>query len=107
MGLVAREIERQGIVTVSLSIQRELTEKTRPPRALFLRWPYGHPLGEPFNVAQQRWVLCDALQALVTVQTPGTILDLPYLWRRPGPWEEKKQSVVSGQLSARPWKEHS
>jgi D-proline reductase (dithiol) PrdB len=87
VGLVAREIERQGIATVSLSIQRELTEKTRPPRALFLRWPYGHPLGEPFKVAQQRWVLWDALQALVTVRTPGAIVDLPYPWRKPGPWE--------------------
>ena len=86
MGLVARTIEQHGIPTVSLSIQRELTEKTRPPRALFLRWPYGHPLGEPFNVAQQRWILRDALRALEEMHTPGTIIDLPYLWRRPGPW---------------------
>ncbi len=97
MGLVAREIERQGIATVSLSIQRELTEKTRPPRALFLRWPYGHPLGEPFNVAQQRWVLCDALQALVALPTPGTIVDLPYLWRRPGPWESSVELRVKSE----------
>jgi hypothetical protein len=74
-----------------VSIQRELTEKARPPRAVFLRWPFGHPLGEPFNVAQQHWVLLDALQALVEIQTPGVIIDLPYLWRRPGPWEDKKQ----------------
>lgn len=74
---------------MALSIQRELTAKTRPPRALFLRWPYGHPLGEPFNVAQQQWVLGDAFKALVEVQTPGVIIDLPYLWRRPGPWVEK------------------
>jgi D-proline reductase (dithiol) PrdB len=99
VGLVAREIERQGIATVSISIQRELTEKTRPPRAVFLRWPYGHPLGEPFNVAQQRWILLDAFRALTEVQTPGTIQDLPYLWRRPGPWEEKKLSDVSDQRS--------
>lgn len=96
MGLVAREIERQGIATVSISIQRELTEKTRPPRALFLRWPYGHPLGEPFNVAQQRWVLRDALRALAEMQTPGTIQDLPYLWRRPGPWERSEEISVKG-----------
>ncbi len=94
------------MATVSLSIQRELTEKTRPPRALFLRWPYGHPLGEPFNIAQQRWVLCDALRAVAEMQSPGTIEDLPYLWRRPGPWEEKKQSAVSDQLSAGLREEH-
>lgn len=90
MGLVARTIEHHGIPTVSISIQRELTEKTRPPRALFLRWPFGHPLGEPFNTAQQRWVLCDALKALVELREPGTIIDLPYLWRRPGPWVKKE-----------------
>lgn len=90
MGLVARTIEQHGISTVALSIQRELTETTRPPRALFLRWPYGHPLGEPFNVAQQRWVLCDALKALEEIRTPGAIIDLPYRWRRPGPWATKK-----------------
>ena len=88
MGLVARTIEAHGVPTVALSIQRELTEKTRPPRALFLRWPFGHPLGEPFNVAQQRWVLWDALRALAELREPGVIIDLPYPWRRPGPWDE-------------------
>lgn len=92
MGLVARTIEQHGIPTVSLSIQRELTEKTKPPRALFLRWPFGHPLGEPFNVAQQRWVLRDALRALTAITTPGEIIDLPYLWRRPGPWEAARKA---------------
>jgi hypothetical protein len=88
VGLIAREIERYGIPTVSISIQRELTEKTRPPRAVFLRWPFGHPLGEPFNIAQQRWVLRDALRALMEMPTPETIQNLPYLWRRPGPWDK-------------------
>jgi D-proline reductase (dithiol) PrdB len=61
---------------------------------VFLRWPFGHPLGEPFNVPQQRWVLLDALRTLVELQTPGMIVDLPYLWRRPGPWEDKGKSRV-------------
>jgi D-proline reductase (dithiol) PrdB len=89
---VARTIEHYGIPTVSLSIQRELTEKTRPPRALFLRWPYGHPLGEPFNVAQQRWVLSDVFRAFAEMKIPGEIIDLPYLWKRPGPWSENKRT---------------
>jgi D-proline reductase (dithiol) PrdB len=97
VGLVAREIERQGIPTVSISIQRELTEKTRPPRAMFLRWPYGHPLGEPFNVAQQRWILLDALRMFVEAKIPGMIVDLPYLWRKPGPWGDavRRLSLVN------------
>jgi D-proline reductase (dithiol) PrdB len=54
----------------------------RPPRTVFLRWPYGHPFGEPFHVAQQRAVLRSALRALVEIAEPGTIADLPYRWRR-------------------------
>ena len=82
MGLIQREIERGGISTVGISIVRRFSEEIKPPRTVFLRWPYGHPLGEPFNVAQQRTVLIDALNALYTIKTPGEIIDLPYRWRR-------------------------
>ncbi len=81
MGLIQRAIEAQGISTISISIQRELTTQVNPPRALFLRWPFGHPLGEPFAVKQQRRILEDALHYLETMQEPG-IVDLPYRWRR-------------------------
>ena len=66
---------------MSISILRDVTEKVRPPRALFLRWPFGHPLGEPFNVAQQLTVLYDAFTFLHAAR-PGEIRDLPYRWRR-------------------------
>lgn len=66
---------------MSISIVRDVTEKVRPPRALFLPWPFGHPLGEPFNVAQQLTVLHDAFHSLYTAR-PGEIRDLPYRWRR-------------------------
>jgi hypothetical protein len=82
VGLIQREIERAGIPTIGVSIVRNYSEKVRPPRTVFLRWPFGHPLGEPFNVAQQRVVLAEALRALYSIQVPGTIVDLPYRWRR-------------------------
>lgn len=66
---------------MSISILRDVTEKVRPPRALFLRWPFGHPLGEPFYVAQQHTILRDAFRFLFEAQ-PGEIRDLPYRWRR-------------------------
>jgi len=59
---------------------REVTEKVRPPRALYLRWPFGHPLGEPFNVAQQLTILHDAFDFLYTAQ-PGELRSLDYRWR--------------------------
>jgi D-proline reductase (dithiol) PrdB len=80
--LVQREIERAGIATVGISIVREYSARVQPPRTLFLRWPFGHPLGEPGNIAQQRTIVCEALAALYRIETPGTIIDLPYRWRR-------------------------
>ncbi|MGK2906214.1 MAG: hypothetical protein ACSLFH_07715 [Desulfuromonadales bacterium] len=82
MGLIQREIEKTGIATIGVSIVREFTEKVRPPRTVFLRWPFGHPLGEPGNIRQQRSVILEALQALYTITTPGAIVDLPFRWRR-------------------------
>lgn len=82
MGLIQRAIERAGIPTVSISLLRKLTEEVRPPRTLFLRWPFGHPLGEPGNVAQQMKVIRDSFRALKEIKEPGTIIDLPYKWKR-------------------------
>jgi D-proline reductase (dithiol) PrdB len=54
----------------------------KPPRSVFLKWPYGHPLGEPGAVNQQTTVLLDALRLLATATQPGVIVDLPYRWKR-------------------------
>ena len=82
MGLIQREIERAGIPTIGISIVREYSEKVRPPRTLFLRWPFGHPLGEPDNRPQQRAVLLEAFRALYQIEQAGTIVDAPFRWRR-------------------------
>ncbi len=82
MGLIARVIESAGIPTVAISLQRQITAQVKPPRAVFLRWPFGHPLGEPGRAAQHRRVLLDALDLLAGAREPGVIVDLPYRWRR-------------------------
>jgi D-proline reductase (dithiol) PrdB len=82
VGLIQRAIEAAGIPTVGISILKEVTQKVRPPRAIFLRYPLGHPLGEAFHATQQRAILSDALSALETVTQPGTILEPGYRWRR-------------------------
>lgn len=81
MGLIQRAIEAEGIPTVGISILKEVTQKVRPPRSVFLRYPFGHPLGEAFNVTQQRTILLDALRALETITEPGTIVEPGYAWR--------------------------
>lgn len=82
MGLVARAIEAAGISTVAISIVREITEKTPPPRALYLRFPFGHALGEAGNRNQQFAVIYLALQLLFEAEQPGTIRDGGLRWRR-------------------------
>lgn len=82
MGLIARTIEAAGIPTVCVIGLREIAEKVRPPRTVYLKWPFGHPLGEPGNRAQQASVVQYALRALYTVTEPGTILEPGWRWRR-------------------------
>lgn len=82
MGLIARAIEGVGIPTVSISITKDLTEAVGVPRAVFVKWPLGHPLGEPHHATQQRTLIFTALQLLKTAQTPGIIAEPGYRWRR-------------------------
>ena len=82
MGLVQRAIEADGLPTVGITLQKDITRVVRPPRALYLRYPFGHPMGEAFAAAQQRTILVDALTALETVSTPGEIVEPGYRWKR-------------------------
>ena len=65
VGLVQSVIERAGIPTVSITLLREVTERVRPPRALFVDRPLGFPLGEPHNGRLQKAIATSAL-ALVS-----------------------------------------
>lgn len=67
-------IESQGIATVALGLVRPHLEKTRPPRALFVPFPLGRPLGEPGDAAFQSRVLRQAL-ALLDRQDGPVILE--------------------------------
>ncbi len=80
--MIQREIERSGIPTVGISIVRKFTEQVKPPRSVFLKWPFGHPLGDPFQILQQRAVLIEAFNALYAILKPGEIIDLPFKWKR-------------------------
>jgi len=61
---VAAELERQGISTVALQLLRFVAETVRPPRALFVPFPHGYPLGRPGDADGQRAVI-EAALALV------------------------------------------
>ena len=64
VGLIGAEIERHGIPTVSISLLNEVTSVIRPPRALFVPYKLGFPLGEPNNPELQHRVIEEALELL-------------------------------------------
>ena len=64
VGLVAAELERQGIATVALQLLREAALAVRPPRALFVPFPHGYPLDAPGEPERQHAVLEAALRLL-------------------------------------------
>ncbi len=74
MSLVAAELERRGIATVTLILLRMIAEKTRPPRALAVPFPHGYALGAPGDAAVQHRVLEAALTLLETAAGPGPVL---------------------------------
>jgi hypothetical protein len=82
VGLLAREIEARGVTTVGLALVKEVAVAAHAPRFLYLHWPFGHALGEPGNVAQQRTVLHDMLSMSIEAPRPGLVVELPYRWRR-------------------------
>lgn len=57
VGLVGGELERRGVVTVSVSLLPEITARVRPPRALEVPYPLGYPLGRPNDPPLQRRIL--------------------------------------------------
>lgn len=70
-------IEARGIPTVVLGLVRPQIERTPPPRALWVPFPLGRPLGEPDDAAFQRRVLLAALTLLERTDGPRILEDFP------------------------------
>jgi hypothetical protein len=64
VSLVAAEMERQGISTVTIQLLRHVAEKVRPPRALFVPFKHGYPLDAPGDPRPQLAVIEAALKVL-------------------------------------------
>jgi hypothetical protein len=70
VGLIQAAIERAGIATVSISLLHEVTDVLRPPRALFVPYRLGFPLGEPNNSDLQHRIIAAALAVLARNDVP-------------------------------------
>jgi D-proline reductase (dithiol) PrdB len=77
VGLVSRTIEREGIPTVTLAMEREVVA----PRVAFVPFPYNFPMGEPGERGRHREVALAALELLHELSEPGEV-ELPFRWRR-------------------------
>ena len=74
--MLARVLEAGGVATTAISLVREHTEKIKPPRALFVPFPFGHAFGRPDDAALQHRVLGAALDLLDAPSGP-VLRDFP------------------------------
>lgn len=70
MSAIAHWLEEAGISTVVIGLIKLHLEKTKPPRALWVPFELGRPLGAPSNPELQQEVLQQALQLVETADKP-------------------------------------
>lgn len=70
MSAVSHYLETEGIPTVAISLVREHAAQMRPPRALWVPFMFGRPLGAPNDAGFQREVLRAALALLERDDVP-------------------------------------
>ena len=76
MGGLGHILENEGLPTVQISLIREHTEVIRPPRALWVPFMLGRPLGQPDDPAFQKRVLRAAL-TLLEAESGPVLADYP------------------------------
>lgn len=76
MSALAHYLETDGLATTLISLIRENSDKIRPPRALWVPFELGRPLGVPNDPAFQKRVLTAALDLLSAKAGPITV-DFP------------------------------
>ena len=96
MGLIAREIEAQGIPTLCLTSALSITKAVNPARALFLDFPLGHTAGKPHEPELQDGVIEAALQAFETMEATGSIERLPLHWAEDDSWKDSVMRPRAG-----------
>jgi len=79
--LLAREIEKTGISTVTINLIPEIARIVKIPRVACLPFPLGSPMGNPKNEEKQIQILRSALSLLERDIEPGSLVSLPYKWK--------------------------
>lgn len=82
MGLFQNELEAAGFATASITVQPMITLGLGVPRAAYVRFPIGNPIGEPGDIEVQTAILTDLLRLIWQAPRPRTVVKFPYRWRR-------------------------
>ncbi|WP_093049929.1 hypothetical protein [Salipaludibacillus aurantiacus] len=79
--MIQKEIEKQGIASISLTHFPELSEKVNIPRALHIRFPLGRTFGEAGRHDLHKKVV---KEMIIELENPGEerIKKLPFRWKR-------------------------
>jgi hypothetical protein len=70
-------LEEEGIAGVAIALIRPQAEHTRPPRALWVPFELGRPIGPPSDPAFQKRVILAALGMLTASGGPVLLRDFP------------------------------
>ena len=77
MSALGHYLEEEGISTVAIALIRKQAEHTRPPRALWVPFELGRPIGPPSEAAFQTRVILAALGLLEAPKQASLIVDFP------------------------------
>lgn len=92
MPVLACTLEAAGLATIMVTMMPFWAEKIGVPRSLAVEFPFGHTLGQPHNISQQRRVIKQALKVLEEAEIPGTIVHSPEIWL-----ESPKEAIANWQ----------
>ena len=68
--MLARAVEEAGLPTTSIVLIKEQAERVKPPRALFVPFPFGFALGKPDDPEFQHKVLAASLDLFKSESAP-------------------------------------
>ncbi len=75
-----RAIESRHIPTVSISVARDITQRLRVPRAIFVPFMMGHLFGVPHHRELQLRIIRESLALVECAQVSGELRSLPLTW---------------------------
>jgi hypothetical protein len=89
VGLIARQAEQAGIPTLCMGSAYDIMAAVNPPRAAFLDFPLGYTTGKPHQPQLQQEILTEALRAFASLDEPGSIQTLPFVWDEEQSWKNE------------------